>query len=430
MKKISSGVGSVFSGGIFGNGGIFGDGLFNSREDGKPFESIETTELPNNQENKKLKVALLIPLSGKAAKIGESMFNAARISVFNNSLNNITIMPYDTKATDFDAINAMNAAIRDDVDIIIGPLTTQATLATIDIAEQHNKIMISLSDNTAIKTDNRPNLYLISINSNQELDRLISYFIDEQNFYGFSALFPSNIYGNQLSKNFSEIISRKDAKIVKRDFYSTNDRNLGQKVVSLLNTHSFRNDVIRQYEEDKKIAKAEGLNMQVEFKYNKEDKVFTDALIVTDSGNDLVRIANYLNNHDTDGKKPLLVGTSKWLNSSLYNNDAFENTYFVAPNPQTYVDFSNEYYDIYSAYPLKISSFIYDAVTAIIESYAAAQSKEDIKFALENYQGFDGINGRFRFLSNGLTERKLAIIKIVNGKYEIVDYDEDPFLKY
>ena len=49
---------------------------------------------------------------------------------------------------------------------------------------------------------------------------------------------------------------------------------------------------------------------------------------------------------------------------------------------------------------------------------------------MENYQGFEGINGKFRFLTNGLVERRLAIIKIIDGRFEIIDYNDEPFLKY
>ena len=96
----------------------------------------------------------------------------------------------------------------------------------------------------------------------------------------------------------------------------------------------------------------------------------------------------------------------------------------------SYTDFENLYLSTYGSYPIRVSALAYDAVKVVIESYAKTKNKEDLRYAIENYQGFNGANGKFRFLSTGLLERRLAIIRISNGTYEIIDYDNEPFLKY
>ncbi len=395
----------------------------------EPYDSIETDDLVDNQKNDKLSVGVLLPLSGKAEKIGNIMLRAAELSMFNNKLNNISLMPYDTKGTAFGAVEAINAAIRDNVDIIIGPLFTQSTKAIMDIAEMNDVMVLSFSDNQTILDDKHPNIYIMGLTPQQEIYRMISYLIDYENFYGFSAMFPNDVYGSIANNAFKDVIFRKDAKIVKSEFYTKNDKNLQKKVNNLLGSNAFRDEVYEKYEQEKALAKAEGLNVDVEFKYTDQDKIYADALLLPDSGDELLKIGDYVA-HYTGEHKPLMVGSSKWLNNTLYNNPNFDNTLFVAPNPNNYVNFENMYYDVYQEYPLRVASLAYDAVTAIIESYAKAQDRENFKYALENYQGFNGVNGRFRFLSNGLLERRLAIIKIKNGVFEIIDYDDEPFLKY
>ncbi len=393
-----------------------------------PYDSIEIEDLMRNND-KKLLVGLLLPLSGKAEKVGNMMLNSAQLAMFDNKLDNIVIKPYDTKGTSFGAVDAINEAIRDRVDIIVGPLFTQSTKAIIDIAYTNNLLILSFSDNQSLLDEKYPNIYLMGFTPKHEIDRMISYLIDYKNFYGFSAMFPNDAYGSIVSKMFKEVIFRKDAKIVKTDFYSKDDKNLEKKVNNLLNTNTFKDEVYEKYEADQALAKAEGLSTDVEFKYTEEDKIFADALLLSDSGPELLNIADYTANYNNKNK-PLLVGTSKWLNSTLYNNVNFDNTLFVAPNPNGYTKFEDEYFEAYQSYPLRIGSLAYDAITAVIESYAKAKDKENLKYAIENYQGFDGFNGRFRFLSDGMVERKLAIIKISNGRFEIIDYDDRPFLKY
>ncbi|MDD2840427.1 MAG: penicillin-binding protein activator [Rickettsiales bacterium] len=397
-------------------------------EQKEPYDSIEEGDLIQTND-KKLLVGILLPLSGKAEKVGNMMLNSAQLAMFDNKLNNIVIKPYDTKGTSFGAVDAINEAVRDKVDIIIGPLFTQSTKAILDIAYTNNLLVLSFSDNQNLLDDKYPNLYLMGFTPKQEINRMISYLIDYKNFYGFSAMFPSDVYGSTVSKMFKEVIFRKDAKIVKTEFYSKDDKNLEKKVNNLLNTNTYKDEVYTKYETDQALAKAEGLSTDIAFTYTEEDKIYADALLLPDSGSELLNIANYAKNYN--GKnKPLLVGTSKWLNSTLYNNIDFDNTLFVAPNPNGYAEFENEYFEAYQSYPLRVGSLSYDAITAVIESYAKAEEKENIKYAIENYQGFNGFNGRFRFLADGTLERKLAIIKINNGRFEIIDYDDELFLKY
>lgn len=394
-----------------------------------PYDSIEPEDLIEYNK-KKLIVGILLPLSGKAEKVGNIMLNSAKLSMFNNKLNNIVLKPYDTKGTAFGAVDAMHEAIKDGVSIVVGPLFTQSTKAILDIANTNNIIVISFSDNQNILSEKYPNVYLMGLTPQQEIYRIISYLIDYHNFYGFSAMFANDIYGSTASKMFKEIITKKDAKIVKTEFYSKNDKNLQKKVDNLLATNTFKDEVYQKYEEEKALAKAEGITGEVEFTYTDEDKIFADALLLPDSGNELLAIANYVKNWNSE-HKPLLVGTSKWLNNTLYNNIDFDNTLFATPNPNNYTQFDDLYFETYQTYPLRIGSLAYDAITAVIESYAKTKNnKEDLKYALENYQGFNGFNGKFRFLSNGLVERRLAIIKIINSRFEIIDYDDEPFLKY
>lgn len=395
----------------------------------QPYDNIEVEDLLSSQRDNKLMVGILLPLSGKAEKIGNIMLKSAQLAMFNHKLNNITLMPYDTKGTAFGAVEAINSAIRDGIDIIIGPLFTQSTKAIIDIADMNNLVVLSFSDNQTLLDSKHPNVYLMGMTPKQEIHRIISYLIDYKDFYGFSTMLPNDSYGSSISKDFKEILFRKDAKNVKTEFYSKNDVNLERKVNSLLGTHTYKDEVYQKYEEDKALAKAEGLNVEVEFTYTDEDKIYADALLLPDSGEELLKIGEYVASYDSK-KKPVLIGTSKWLNSSLYNNINFDNSLFVAPNPNNYADFENLYQEAFQAYPLRIASLAYDAVIAVMESYAKAKNLENLKYALENYQGFEGVNGRFRFIGDGSVERKLAIIKILNGRFEIIDYDNNPFLKY
>ena len=225
-----------------------------------------------------------------------------------------------------------------------------------------------------------------------------------------------------LTKHVAELKSA----IVEADEYLEANKEKHLQEVKL-NTYLERE--YQRYEEELQLAKAEGLTKEVEFTYTEEDKIYADALLIPDSGEGLIKIGQYFNQY-TGTHKPILIGTSKWLNSSLYNNSNFNNALFIAPNLDSYAEFEKLYMSVYGNYPIRVSALAYDAVKVAIESYAKAENQEDLRYAIENYQGFNGANGKFRFLSTGLLERRLAIIRIYNGTYEVISYDNEPFLKY
>ena len=126
--------------------------------DRDPYDSIDVNALQNNQEDNKLRVAILLPLSGNAEQIGKSMLKAAELSMFNNKINNIVLMPYDTKGTRYGAIDAINMAIREGIDIVLGPFFTETTKAILDIAEANSLGILSVEN---IKKLIKPNTKLI-----------------------------------------------------------------------------------------------------------------------------------------------------------------------------------------------------------------------------------------------------------------------------
>jgi ABC-type branched-subunit amino acid transport system substrate-binding protein len=97
--------------------------------------------------------------------------------------------------------------------------------------------------------------------------------------------------------------------------------------------------------------------------------------------------------------------------------------------------FEKNYYRYFKKFPPRISSIAYDAVWAISK---IAQNKTNLKLTFSDFiennknlkNGFDGIDGVFRFLPNGAVQRNLAILQVGNGKFETIDSSLEKFLKY
>ena len=93
------------------------------------------------------------------------------------------------------------------------------------------------------------------------------------------------------------------------------------------------------------------------------------------------------------------------------------------------------YYRTFEKFPPRITSIAYDAILAISK---IAENKSNQKIGFNDFleynnsstNGFDGIDGVFRFLPNGAIQRNLAILQIDNGKFETLESSIPKFIKY
>ena len=69
-----------------------------------------------------VRAALLVPLSGRHADLGQSMLNAAQVALFDIADQRFELLPYDTGGTPDGAAAAAQFAVGDGVSVILGPL--------------------------------------------------------------------------------------------------------------------------------------------------------------------------------------------------------------------------------------------------------------------------------------------------------------------
>tara|TARA_A100001015_G_scaffold295205_1_gene373932 strand:+ start:116 stop:487 length:372 start_codon:yes stop_codon:yes gene_type:complete len=96
-----------------------------------------------------------------------------------------------------------------------------------------------------------------------------------------------------------------------------------------------------------------------------------------------------------------------------------DNIILVAPDFERFDRFQKSYYRYFDQLPPRISSIIYDSVSTIAEivdrNGNVTPSKSDfVNYPIDNpdsNSGFVGIDGRFRFLDNGLVQRQFTVLK-------------------
>ena len=125
----------------------------------------------NNLENEKvLKIGVLLPLSGKFQNIGESFLKAIQLALYDISNENIKIYPKDSKANPLNTYQAAKEFENLGIKIVIGPIFYES-LERLD--EINEVTFISLTN----KTQNIPkNTIAFGVNIESQIDALKKYF--------------------------------------------------------------------------------------------------------------------------------------------------------------------------------------------------------------------------------------------------------------
>lgn len=378
--------------------------------------------ISNANLEQKLRVGLLLPLSGNARLIGESLLNSAQLSVFENSKNNIMLKVYDTKGTDFGAVEAINKAIEEGVDTIIGPLFYAETKAVSEIAKANNIVLFSLSNEQ--KLMNTDNVFVAGSIIEQEIETLLNYLINEGKT-NFVALLPNNTYGSHVNEILKKKLRVKNAYLINTEFYTQSAELFESKLLKLLKSYRVSEDFTKDYEEKKSVDK------KYEYIVKEEDKIYPEVLLIVDGEKIAQNVGIVMYKNPKISNNIQLVATSKVEGGkNLENNMYLNNMLFIGSNPYIYNSYDKKYQDIYNESPIKISTIIYDLVNNIDKFFV----KEDGTYMLDkerllNPYGYSGLDGRFRFLPNGLIERNYYMLQLRDQSKALISNSEE-FLNY
>jgi ABC-type branched-subunit amino acid transport system substrate-binding protein len=108
----------------------------------------------------KIRVALLLPLSGDAKDIGQGMLDAAQLALFDVADDPFVLVPRDTGTSPEDADRAAQSAISEGARLIIGPLFAADAPVVAQRARAAGVNMVSLSNDRTIAA---PDLFILGL---------------------------------------------------------------------------------------------------------------------------------------------------------------------------------------------------------------------------------------------------------------------------
>jgi ABC-type branched-subunit amino acid transport system substrate-binding protein len=324
------------------------------------------------------KVGLLVPLTGPNASVGQAMLDAANMAIFDLS-SDIALLPRDTGSTPEDARNAANIAIGDGATLILGPVFANTIPAVREATSTGQTSVIAYTTDAAVAGGN---VFVMGFLPAGQVERVVG-FAKSRGMTKLAALVPDNSYGTAVTGELSVLRGR-----------------LGLPAPRIITI---------------------GRDVKSQLAALADDP--PEMLLVAVGGQQLVQLAPAIGEY-ASAHPVQLLGTGLWADDpSLWDVPALAGGWFAAPLPDNFNNFAAKFQETYNYKPPRIATLAYDSVAlAASVSHsnggAAAPLNRDV---LVQPNGFSGIDGGFRFLPTGLSERNLAVLAIGQNGPQVMD---------
>ena len=300
----------------------------------------------------KIKLGLLVPISGEFHDIGKSIIKSTLLAI--NKINNpsIEIIPKDTESNpDITYIKAKE--LRDEgVKIVIGPVFNKNL---IKLEELSDMIFLSLTNKII---DNPKNIISTGINASSQLNTIVK-FQKNNELKKTIFLIPNKNYKNEIKK----AIQKSKINTFKIHYYDSDPTKLTKQIEKITKYRQRKQNV---EDEIKRLEKSEDPNKEKKIKIlEKKDtigKIGFDSLIIADFDESLKSITTSLLYTDVSPKKIYFITLNQWFDESLMKETSYQPIYYPSINKENYDEFKNIYFDKFNQYPNQLSFLSYDLV--------------------------------------------------------------------
>ena len=356
--------------------------------------------------NEKIKIGLLVPLTGKNYEIGKSIINSTRLAI--NKINNLSIeiIPKDTQSNPGSTLKEAKELAKLGVKIIIGPVFNENLIYLDELPE------VTFLSLTNKRNNYSQNIINAGINATSQLST-VKKFIELNEIKKTILLTPDVSYKNEIKK----AISDSKIKIIKNYIYNNDPTKLTQQIEKIT-----RYDVRKQNLEDEivRLEKSDQNNKErlIE-KLKKRDtlgSVNFDSIIIADFDESLKSVTTSLLYTDISPKKKYFITLNQWFDKSLLQEASAQPLYFPSINKSNYEDFSEEYFQKFDKYPNQLSFLSFDLIGLVYYLIIQNNSTIDEKiFTKKNL--FKGKIGVFEIKNNKINH-VLNFYKVENNEFK------------
>ena len=302
--------------------------------------------------DEKIKIGLLIPLSGKQSEIGKSIMLSVRLAINKINNSNIEILPKDTKNDPIKTLIAAKELEREGVKIVIGPIFNKNLIYLDEL-----KKMIFLSW-TNKNINNPKNIISAGINAHSQINTIIKFQkLNDINRTIF--LIPDSDYKEEIVA----AISQSKIKLKHTYIYKT-DPTLLTKQIEKITAYPQRKQNLK--DEIKRLENSNDINKKTKIENLKKKDTLGginfDSVIISDFDEGLKSIATSLLYTDVSPQRIYYITLNQWFDETLLKEVSLQPIYFPSINKRNFDEFVDQYKQIYDEFPNQLSFLSYDLV--------------------------------------------------------------------
>ena len=353
----------------------------------------------------KIKIGLLVPMSGPNKDLGQSIIKAVRLAVKDINSDLIEVVPKDTATKPNKTLKSAFELKEMGINVIIGPVFHES-LSYLD--EMKDLTFLSLTN----KTLNLPkNVISAGINSTSQINT-IKKFLEINNIKRTIFLTPMQDYEFEIKKG----IKNSKIKIFKDYVYNTEPTKLTNQIEEITSDRTRKQNL---EDEIYRVKNSNELNKEI--KIERLEKRYTlgglnfDAVVIADFDEGLKSVSTSLLYTDVSPKNKYFITLNPWFDKSLLNETDIQPLYFPSINKDNFENYKNKFFKEFNEYPTHLSLLSYDLV-GLVYYLSLKTSLTNLNKLFKKRNSFKGKIGIFDIKNNKINHR-LNFYKIENKKF-------------
>ena len=356
------------------------------------------------QSAEKIKIGLLVPMTGSNKDLGQSIIKAVRLAVKDIDSNLLEIIPKDTATRPNQTLKSAFELKQMGVKIVIGPIFHES-ITYLD--EMKDLTFLSLTNKTL---DLPKNVISAGINSTSQLNT-IKKFLEMNNVRRTIFLTPMEDFEFEVKRG----IKNSRIKIFEDYVYSSEPTKLTSQIEKITNykirKQNLEDEIYRiknsnEKNKEKKIKRLEkryslgGLNF--------------DAVVIADFDESLKSVSTSLLYTDVSPKNKYFITLNQWFDKSLLNETDIQPIYYPSINKNNFDSYKNKFFKEFNEYPSHLSLLSYDLV-GLVYYLSLKTNLSNLNKLFKKKNSFKGKIGVFDIKNNKINHR-LNFYKIEDKK--------------
>ena len=302
--------------------------------------------------SEKIKIGLIVPLSGENSLIGEKIIKSARLAINKINDDRIEIIPKDTKSNPIDALKVSKELYKNGVRIIIGPVFNESIKYLDDL---RNVTFISFTNKLI---GNPKNVISAGVNAISQL-QTIKKFSDINNLSNSVFLIPRSQFKNEIE----QAINKTKIKHKKVFYYDREPTKLTKQIENLTNYQIRKNNLKNEIKRIEDLSfKDKDKKIQSLKKKDTLGNINFDSVVIADFDENLKSVATSLLYTDVSSKRISYITLNQWFDESLLKENSLHPIYFPSINKNNYEIFMNEFKNTYGLDGDQLSFLSYDLI--------------------------------------------------------------------